>query len=164
MNIFFLSLDPREAAQLHCDKHVIKMIIESAQMLYSAHWALESSLQSNAYKKAHMNHPCSIWVRESLDNYLWLCEMAKELCLEYKFRYGETKTHKTEAHIDWLLENYPKGIPDIGFTIPAQAMPDEYKHEDVVTAYRNFYINSKMKERNIVTYKNRSFPDFLMSI
>jgi Pyrimidine dimer DNA glycosylase len=164
MNIFVLSLDPREAAQLHCDKHVIKMIIESAQMLYSAHWALESSLPSNAYKQAHTNHPCSKWVRESLDNYLWLCELAKELCNEYRFRYGETKVHKTEAHIDWLIANYPDGISNEGFTNPAQAMPDEYKDDDVVVAYRRFYRESKMKARNIVTYKKRSIPDFLMSI
>lgn len=164
MNIFFLSLDPREAAQLHCDKHVIKMIIESAQMLYSAHWALKSSLPSNAYKQTHINHPCSKWVSESLDNYLWLCELAKELCNEYRFRYGQTKVHKTEAHIDWLIANYPDGILNGGFTNPAQAMPDEYKDEDVVVAYKRFYRESKMKDRNIVTYKNRSFPDFLTSI
>lgn len=164
MNIFFLSLDPREAAQLHCDKHVVKMILESAQMLYCAHWVLGSLLPPNAYKKAHMNHPCSIWVRESLDNYLWLCELAKELCNEYKFRYGAQKIHKTEAHIDWLLANYPKDILNDGFTMPAQAMPNEYKREDVVVAYKVFYRESKMNIRNIVTYKKRSLPDFLTSI
>jgi len=164
MNIFVLSLNPSEAAQLHCDKHVIKMIIESAQMLYSAHWALESPLPHNAYKKTHVNHPCSKWVRLSLENYLWLCTLAKELCKEYKFRYGETKVHKTEAHILWLEANYPTGIPNTEFIIPPQAMPDEYKDEDVVVAYRRFYRESKMKARNIVTYKKRSIPDFLMTI
>jgi hypothetical protein len=164
MNIFFLSLDPREAARMHCDKHVVKMIIESAQMLYCAHWALKSPLPSNAYKQAHTNHPCCIWVRESLDNYLWLCELAKELCNEYRFRYGEAKIHKTEAHIDWLIANHPVGILNDGFTVPAQAMPDEYKDEDVIVAYRRFYIESKVKIRNIVTYKVRSVPDFLISI
>lgn len=161
MNIFFLSLNPREAARLHCDKHVIKMIIESAQMLYCAHWVLNSDLPSTAYKKAHMNHPCSKWVRESLTNYLWLCYLAKELCAEYKFRYGEYKTHKTEDHINWLLQNYPPNLAYIGFTVPPQAMPIEYKKPDVVDAYQTFYRESKMKDRNIVTYKNRSFPDFL---
>lgn len=164
MNIFVLSLNPYEAAQLHCDKHVVKMIVESAQMLYSAHWALESLLPPNAYKKAHVNHPCSKWVRTSLENYLWLCTLAKELCKEYKFRYGETKVHKTEAHIDWLMVNYPTGIPNTEFTIPPQAMPDEYKDDDVVTAYKRFYRESKMIVRNIVTYKKRSIPDFLSSI
>jgi hypothetical protein len=164
MNIFFLSLDPREAAKLHCDKHVVKMIVESAQMLYCAHWVLESPLPPNAYKKAHPNHPCSIWVRESLDNYLWLCELAKELCNEYKVIYGEHKIHKTEAHIDWLIANHPNNIPNDGFTMPAQAMPDEYKREDVVLAYQTFYRESKMIIRDIVKYKNRSFPDFLSSI
>jgi hypothetical protein len=111
-----------------------------------------------------VNHPCSKWIRESIENYLWVCTLAKELCKEYKFRYGEHKTHKTEAHIDWLTENHPINIPIREFTIPPQAMPDEYKDEDVVTAYKQFYRDSKMKERNIVTYKKRSFPDFLLSI
>jgi hypothetical protein len=95
---------------------------------------------------------------------LWLCALAKELCKEYKFRYGETKVHKTEAHIDWLMVNYPTGIPNTEFTIPPQAMPDEYKDDDVVTAYKRFYRESKMIVRNIVTYKKRSIPDFLSSI
>jgi hypothetical protein len=86
------------------------------------------------------------------------------LCNEYRFRYGESKIHKTEAHIDWLIANHPVGILNDGFTVPAQAMPDEYKDEDVIVAYRRFYIESKVKIRNIVTYKVRSVPDFLISI
>ena len=70
MNIFFLDYDPKKCAQYHLDKHVVKMIVETAQMLYSVHWFLELSLPSSAYKKAHINHPCSIWARTSLENYL----------------------------------------------------------------------------------------------
>ena len=80
MNIFYLHTDPKKAAEYHCDKHVVKMIIESAQMLYCAHWVLNpENLPENAYKLAHKNHPSSIWVRESYDNYMWLCH----LCLLY---------------------------------------------------------------------------------
>ena len=160
MNIFFLSWSPREAAQLHCDKHVVKMIIESAQLLYSAHWLLHpEGLLPTAYRLAHKNHPCSIWVRESLTNYLWLCSLGWWLCKEYTYRYG--KTHKTEQHIIWLMNNPPKNIPYVGMTTPAKAMPPEYKVEDVIEAYQTFYIESKFKKRGIVNYTLREWPKFL---
>jgi hypothetical protein len=163
MNIFFLSRNPRIAAQLHCDKHVIKMIIESAQMLYSAHWMLNpENLPPNAYKLAHKNHPCSIWVRQTLSNYYWLCSLGHWLCKEYQYRYGENKQHKTQAHIEWLIENPPKSILFGDLTYPAQAMPDEYKQEDPILAYQIFYIESKMKKRCIVQYTRREWPEFLV--
>jgi len=90
MNIFFLSLNPQEAARLHCDKHVVKMILETTQLLYSSHWILNpENLPENAYKLAHKNHPCSIWVRSSITNYMWLASLGLWLCEEYKYRYGE---------------------------------------------------------------------------
>ena len=99
MNIFLLHCNPRKAAEYHCDKHAVQMILETAQLLYSAHWMLNSPLPANAYKLAHKNHPCSIWVRASLTNYMWLSSLGWWLCKEYSNRYGDTKTHKTEAHI-----------------------------------------------------------------
>lgn len=161
MNIFLLDWNPRIAAQYHCDKHVIKMIIETAQMLYSAHWSLNSPLPVGAYKLAHKNHPCSIWVRQSISNYMWLCSLGIWLCREYKYRYGSHKTHKTEAHILWLLHNPPVGIPYLEMATPAQAMPDEYKNSDPIKAYQTFYLESKMKQRGIVKYTNRPVPEFL---
>jgi hypothetical protein len=164
MNIFLLDWNPQKAAQMHCDKHVIKMIIESAQMLYCAHWVIDSSkLLSNAYKKAHTNHPCSIWVRQSMQNYMWLCALGLHLCLEYKYRYGDHKTHKTEYHLEWLINNPPE-IPDIGLTKPAQAMPEEYKNINPILAYQCFYVESKMKQRGIVKYTKRNPPEFLKCI
>jgi len=163
MNIFFLSLDPQQAAEYHCDKHVVKMIIETAQLLYCAHWVLPNTkLPENAYKKTHMNHPCSRWVRESLSNYRWLCKLGWYLCREYEYRYS--KIHKTESHIVWLLNNPPEEIPDVGFTEPPQAMPDEYKDSNFITGYHTFYRESKMTDRNIVTYKKRDFPKFLVTM
>uniref|UniRef100_A0A6C0EUH8 Uncharacterized protein n=1 Tax=viral metagenome TaxID=1070528 RepID=A0A6C0EUH8_9ZZZZ len=161
MNIFFLDLNPRKAAEYHCDKHVVKMIIETAQMLYSSHWVLSpDKLPENAYKLAHKNHPCSIWVRQSITNYMWLCSLGWWLCKEYQFRYG--KVHKTEAHILWLFHNPPK-LPFREMTLPAQAMPPEYKHKDVIQAYQTFYIESKCKIRDIVRYTYRPVPEFLVS-
>lgn len=163
MNIFFLSRNPRRAAELHCDKHVVKMIIETAQMLYSAHWILNpEGLPPTAYRLAHKNHPCSIWVRTSLTNYMWLCSLGLWLCKEYQYRYGENKQHKTQTHIEWLIANPPKSIPLADMTTPAQAMPDEYKQEDPILAYQTFYKESKLKKRNIVAYTKREWPEFLL--
>jgi len=160
MNIFFLYSNPKQAAEAHCDKHVVKMIIETAQLLYSAHWMTNSLLPANAYKLAHKNHPSAIWARESLTNYMWLCSLGWWLCKEYQFRYGETKLHKSEEHIVWLLNNPPK-LPFIGMTPIRLAMPDEYKQADPIQAYRTFYIESKLKARNIVKYTKREPPDFI---
>lgn len=166
MNIFFLSWNPRQAAEWHCDKHVVKMILETAQMLYAAHWILNpENVPESAYKLAHKNHPCTIWVRKSLANYLWLASLGWWLCKEYQFRYGEGKEHKTEKHILWLLNNPPVGIPYYGFTTPAQAMPVKFKQSNPIEAYHTFYRESKMKERDIVQYTKRDWPNFLrMSI
>ncbi len=160
MNIFFLSFNARIAAEHHCDKHVVKMILETAQLLYSAHWLTDPSrLPAGAYKLSHMNHPCAIWTRESLANYLWLCDLGYWLCQEYRFRYGD-KTHKTERHIDWLRAN-PPAIKDVGVTTIRLAMPDEYKRPNPVEAYQTYYVENKLKLRNIVTYAKREAPAFV---
>jgi hypothetical protein len=135
------------------------MIIESAQMLYCAHWVVSpESVPATGYKKAHVNHPCTIWVRESYENYMWLCALGWWLCREYTHRYA--KIHKTQAHIEWLIEN-PPNIPHRGITQFRLAMPDIYKQEDPIEAYRLFYRESKMKDRGIVAYTRRVPPDFL---
>lgn len=160
MNIFFLDIRPRRAAEYHCDKHVVKMILECAQLLYSAHWILnENSIPSFAYKKTHVNHPCAIWVRESIENYEWLCSLAIALCEEFTFRYG--KIHKTQQHIEWLMNHPPFNIPNKSMTPIRLAMPEEFKQEDPIESYRIFYRESKMKQRGIVSYTKRDWPDFL---
>ena len=160
MNIFVLSRCPHLAARLHCDKHVVKMILETAQLLYSAHHVLGTpDLPSGAYKKTHANHPCALWVRESRANYLWLVELGLALCAEYRHRYGAHKTHKTEPHLVWLKSTLP-ALPDCEATPFRQAMPDAYKHPDAVQAYRTYYLEDKVP-RGIVTYTNRETPEFL---
>jgi hypothetical protein len=149
MNIFFLDYDVKKCAEYHLDKHVVKMILESAQLLCSAHWVNGGEAP---YKLAHKNHPCSIWVRTSLSNYLYLCELGLELCNEYTYRYE--KKHKSQEVIEWCLVNRPN-IPDIGFTTPARAMPDEYKVEDVVESYRNYYMGEKS---GFAVWKKREIP------
>jgi hypothetical protein len=162
MNIFYLHNNPEICAQYHLDKHVVKMILETAQLLYSVHWILNTKLPSDAYKKTHINHPCSIWTRTSVDNYIWLCELGKELCKEYTFRYG--KIHKTQRHIEWLLINIPC-LPKLGFTEPYQAMPQEYKVlNNSIEGYRNFYIKNKILERGINKFTKRIIPNWISDI
>ena len=141
----------------HNDKHVVKMILETAQLLCGVHHMTESPSENVPYKLSHKNHPCSIWARESMDNYLWLCELGMELCAEYTFRYG--KRHKSQQVIEWCIDNRPN-IPEEGFTVPAKAMPDQYKVEDVVQSYRNYYLGEKKSFSN---WKNRNVPSWFLT-
>ena len=137
MNIFIVHKDPKTAARQLCDKHVVKMILESAQMLCSA---FENG--KAPYRRAYYNHPCTKWARESKSNYEWLLTHAYQLCEEYFERYG--KIHKSLDAIDWCDNHYDKlNLPDVGLTPFAQAMPDEYKKEDPVQAYRDYYNGEK---------------------
>jgi hypothetical protein len=151
MNIFFLDTDTRKIAEYHCDKHVVKMILETAQLLCGVHHVSESRYII-PYKLSHKNHPCSIWARNSLSNYLYLCELGLDLCKEYTYRYG--KRHKSQDVIEWCLVHKPN-ITDIGFTEPAKAMPDEYKVDDAVESYRNYYMGAKS---GFAVWKNREKP------
>jgi hypothetical protein len=106
------------------------------------------------YKLSHKNHPCAIWTRESLSNYLYLCELGLELCNEYTYRYG--KRHKSLDVILWCIINRPN-IPDKGLTEPAKAMPDEYKVKSVVESYRNYYRGAK---NGFANWKMRETPSW----
>ena len=153
MNIFFLDTDVKQCAKDHCDKHVVKMILETAQLLCGAHWVTESPYEI-PYKLSHKNHPCAIWARESLTNYLVLCELGLELCNEYSYRYG--RRHKSQDVIEWCITNKAK-ITDKGLTTPPKAMPDEYKVDDVIQSYRNYYRGAK---KDFCVWKNRTVPEW----
>ena len=139
MNRFILSTDPVEAAVLQCDKHIVKMPLEEAQMLSSAHNELDGG--QIAYKSTHKNHPSAVWVRQSRQNYRWLRRHLTALGDEYTRRYG--KVHATiQKHsqtLMWPPNNIPDGDESIGFTDPPQCMPDECKHSDTVIAYQTYY-------------------------
>jgi hypothetical protein len=154
MNIFLLDTDTRKCAQYHCDKHVVKMILETAQLLCGVHHMTDQLTDQVPYKLSHKNHPCAIWSRESLSNYLYLCDLGLELCKEYTYRYG--KRHKSQDVIEWCVTNKPN-ICDKEFTEPARAMPNEYKVDSVVESYRNYYIGEKSK---IAVWKNREIPEW----
>jgi hypothetical protein len=127
------------------------MCVEYAQILCGVHWVQGGEAP---YKLSHKNHPCAIWSRESLSNYLYLCDLGLELCKEYTYRYG--KRHKSQDVIEWCVTNKPN-ICDKEFTEPARAMPNEYKVDSVVESYRNYYIGEKSK---IAVWKNREIPEW----
>jgi hypothetical protein len=167
MNIFYLDHDVNKCAEMHNDKHCIKMILEYAQLLSTAHryldgvptvdrggatgrqrttYILPDNRDAVLYRATHINHPSAIWVRQSRDNYAWLWNLLKALCKEYTYRYG--KVHKVECDgLLWELWHVPTKIAKQEhptFTEPTPAMPDEVKIAgDSVASYRNYYINNK---------------------
>lgn len=151
MNIFVLDEDIVLCARYHLDKHVVKMPLESAQMLSTGvlfHGGVAR------YKTVHKNHPCTIWARETKSNFKWLADLGVELCREYTFRYG--KVHKCLEVIRECLDRL-EVIPDGPLTPFAQAMPEEYKKDNPVEAYRAFYTGAK---RKFATWKNREVPEW----
>jgi hypothetical protein len=133
VNVFALHPDPRQAAQWHCDAHVVKMVLESAQLLCTAHHLTGGTAP---YRPTHVNHPCAVWARASRANYLWLAELGLELCREYTARYG--RAHATEPVLRHLADNVPS-LPDRMMTPFAQAMPVEHRGDEPIQAYRRYY-------------------------
>lgn len=156
MNIFVLDTNPSKCAQYHCDKHVVKMILETAQLLCGVHWVLNSSAP---YKLSHRNHPCSIWTRECIENYVWLCDLGINLCKEYTYRYN--KTHKSQQIIEWCITNLPRLRENGDLTPFALAMPDEYKVNCPIESYKNYYRGAKT---SFASWKKRNTPEWYNTI
>lgn len=140
MNIFVLDTDINKCAKFHCDQHVVKMILESVQIMCTA---LNKKGFITPYKSTHIKHPCVLWAEKSYDNFLWISKLALALNDEFKYRYKKTSSHSS---IDVLCEIRQKEFESLGLTEFVQAMPDKYKVPgDAVSAYRNFYLGEKMK-------------------
>ena len=173
MNIFYLDKDPKLASKYHNDKHTVKMILELAQLLCTAHRVLDgelyieltnknrrvkrwkhNTLDNIFYKTTHVNHPCSKWIRASKDHYEWTYKLFVELCKEYTLRFK--KIHLTEVKLKNVLSTLPKNIPENGFVDPPQAMPNYCKCKNAVDGYRKYYMNEK---RHINFWKNK-IPDW----
>ena len=185
MNIFYLHKDPEISAKMHCDKHVVKMIIEYAQMLSTAHRMLDGVMvrkpsksgktmvkhydlfegaddleaEMTYYKAVHYNHPCNVWIRKSSENYLHLYKLFYHLCGEYRHRYG--KFHMTDNKLRSALWSVPKNIPKKSFTEPPQAMPDYCKRTDPIDAYRTYYINEK---KRFAKWTKRDVPEWFEDV
>ena len=180
MNVFYLDQDPRKAAHMHLDKHVVKMIIEYAQLLSTAHrmldgdlyldktkngrsikrWKLNDNREDVLYKASHVNHPSAVWVRQSDQNYLWLYQLWFELCKEYTFRYG--KEHLTYTKLKNLIGITPDNMNSSQFTQPTPAMPDEFKIEgDSLNSYREYYKGAK---KSFAKWTKREVPSWYFAI
>ncbi|KPJ67992.1 MAG: hypothetical protein AMJ43_00820 [Coxiella sp. DG_40] len=150
MNIFVLDKNIKKCARYHCDKHVVKMILEYAQILCTI--CNQHGLKT-PYKSTHIKHPCVKWAGESLQNWLWLKELTVALNGEYKYRYDTQRNH--EAYRVVTLLKTPV-LPNIGLTEFAQAMPQKYKvKNNAVLAYRKFYVGMK---KSFATWKKRRVP------
>ena len=177
MNIFVLDNNPTIAAQLQCDKHVVKMIVESAQMLSTAHRVLDGKLyydlSSNGrkiarfhlddetyYKAVHMNHPSTKWTCETVENYNWHYKHFIALCGEYTFRYG--KVHATETRLSKLLATPPKNIPSgklTPFKLAMKANPECIK-ECPVESYQRYYATKV--DRFKMVWSKRQVPEWFI--
>ena len=180
MNIFYLHSLPSKAAEYHVDKHCVKMILESAQLLSTAHrvldgvettivtqanrkkrvWHLPDHRQSILYSATHINHPSAVWVRQSKQNYLWLYELFSALCREYTYRYE--KVHKCERELIFKQLSFaPKNITAFkGFTEPTPAMPGQYKVPgNSIQSYRNYYNGEKQR---MFSWKKRETPEWIV--
>lgn len=168
MNIFYLSNNVEECAQMHTDKHCLKMIIEYAQLLSTAHRVLDgikvnkgyvlgdNHMNSIVYKATHVNHPSSLWVRQSKQNYTWLYNLWVSLMDEYTYRYG--RIHASSRLRD-ILKKSPRNLVSGKFTEPTPAMPDEYKvKNNSVESYRNYYKYGKVP---LHAWKDREVPNWI---
>lgn len=180
MNIFILDKNPIQAARLQCDKHVVKMIVESAQMLSTAHrmldgdvtkipsksgkrmvkaWTLPDEREDTMYKAVHMGHPCTVWTMESVENYRWHHEHFVALCDEYEYRYG--KVHATDKLLRYWLHQPPKNIPKVSMTPFKLAMgiaPECINEADPVGSYRSFY--QTKQDKFSMVWTKRKTPDW----
>jgi hypothetical protein len=177
MNLFYLSRNAREAAQAHCNKHVVKMVLETAQLLSTAHrlldgkraaglsktgrkqtsWVLSDPRRETVlYRATHANHPTAVWIRSSRLHYEWAFLLFTELLKEYTHRYG--KTHACTALVKALAQA-PSAIPEAGFADPPAVMPELYRISgDAVASYRAYYREGK---RDLLAYKARDAPFWL---
>jgi hypothetical protein len=157
LNIFYVDTDPVIAAQSLGDKHVIKMVLETAQLLSTAHHVLDGEDASkDIYKATHVNHPSAVWARATNNNYNWLFCHFIALLSEYTHRYG--KIHKSSRLIDVLLSP-PRNIPVDRFFAPPQCMPDEFKVEHYpVKGYRNYY---RIGKKDLHKWTKREAPQWL---
>ena len=157
MNIFYLHKNPIIAPSFLYNKHVVKMILETAQMLCTAHhhYADKHNYDKSyiPYKPAYVNHPSTKWARHNAKTYKWLYDYFVSINIEYYSRYG--KIHTTYVKCRKALANIPDGIPSGKFIQPPQCMPDEYKTDCSLDAYWNYYIGAKQhianKNENIIT-------------
>lgn len=156
MNIFYLDKNSRKAAIAHCNSHVVKMLLEYAQIMSTVHRHFGNE-DERLYKATHKNHPSVIWAREGSDNYCYLHNLFVHLHNEYRYRFGMDKTHASFERCNPVLRYLPKGMPP-GSTPVRLAMPLQYHNPDPVKAYRAYYTNEKS---HLLSYTRTPPPKWL---
>lgn len=161
MNIFVLSGKPKTAAKMHCDKHLVKMIVELYQQMGSAlrrHGATDEQMPltqgGTPLKGGYRHHPCTIWCGDTRTNFKWAGTHANALCKEYTHRYN--KIHFCQDPIHHMI-NMSNLIPKGKRTKFIQAMPAEYKNVSAIKAYREYYLFDK-KMSISMTWTKRKEP------
>lgn len=166
MNIFYLESNPKLCAFYHNDRHLVKMILETAQLLFTAHH-VDPSPEINyesveMYRKTHVNHPSAVWVRERLNNYIWLVELGMELCKEYTIRYG--RIHATQSKMEWLQLNWPDlNLKSLTRKPPKCMGTYEYEESDSVELSYMKYI-FYAKNRANVYWKRSPKPTWFIKL
>ena len=160
MNLFILDKDPHQSAIYHTDRHIVKMPTETAQMISFVYhdkqlWNKEIPGFIMQFSKTHYKHPCSIWIRESLSNFLYACSFGIELYKEYQFRYQQPDKHERAKSIFQFAFENPPNLKDKGLTEFAKAMDKEYICSDAIESYRNYYRQGKI---HLHSWKNRNKP------
>jgi len=176
LNIFYLHEDPRQCAEWMVDKHVVKMILETAQLLSTAHrlldgtesidtssgrkkrvYALPDARDAVLYSATHANHPSAVWARQSVENYNWLVDHLFALSDEYTYRYG--KTHLTITKLGIPIASPPLNLKEWDMTPMPSCMDEQYKiGEDPIANYRNYY---KYGKASMHSWKKRSVPEWI---
>ncbi len=178
MNIFYLHEDPIQNAKWHIDKHIVKMPIEYAQLMSTAHrlldgemylgktaigrnikrWRLHDEREDILYKASHINHPSAVWVRESIENYFQMYKLYMAVLAEFTNRYG--KIHGSSKPSIALIRP-PKNIPMVKGTQLPQCMPEICKvKNNPILAYRNYYI---VEKNSFASWKNREIPEWFQT-
>jgi hypothetical protein len=156
MNIFYLDRDPLVCAQMHCDKHVVKMIVETAQLLSTAAREYGCTAES-LYKSTHKNHPSAVWARQAVENYNWLVDHLFALGTEYTYRYG--KQHATITKLGVPIASPPLNLKEWDMTPMPSCMDEQYKiGEDPIVNYRNYY---KYGKTSMHSWKKRETPEWI---
>ena len=157
LNHFILDDSIDESVKAHIDIHVISQAKEATQLLSTAKNILQNN--SGPYKTTHVNHPIAVWVRESYQNYLWMCRYGLRLCEEYTHRYH--KVHKCEKHVRDMLASPPK-FTEEKITPFCKCMDEEYQRASVIDSYRTYYLEDKLK-RLKNSWKGRQAPEWVLS-
>lgn len=178
MNIFYVDSDPEVAARNMVDRHVVKMILETAQLLSTAHrvidgeeyvgqsqsgrkakrWRLSGNADAIMYAATHINHPSAVWVRENSANYNWLYDHLLALGREYTYRYG--RTHLTIDKLKDILEDAPENIEqsNVMSKMPSCMDKQYIVSLDPITNYRNYYNYGKT---DLLRWSNRPPPQWI---